>query len=93
MLRHTCNKPIRTDLLHDIDLSNLDWEDAKCFRAAASAGTLRAAAERLGVHHSTISRRIDNLEQTLRTRLIERTPDGYVPQIGLLPPGCLLRRG
>ena len=59
-------------------LTDLDWEDVKCFRAAADNGTLRAAAMQLGVHHSTVSRRIENLEKQLRARLIERTPDGHV---------------
>lgn len=60
------------------NLSSLDWEDVKCFQAVAEVGTLRTAAAQLNLHHSTISRRVENLEQSLRTRLLERTPDGYV---------------
>ncbi|MEM6898938.1 MAG: LysR family transcriptional regulator [Pseudomonadota bacterium] len=59
-------------------ISSLDWEDVKCFQAVAETGTLRTAALQLGVHHSTISRRVENLERTIRTRLLERTPDGYM---------------
>jgi len=60
------------------DLSSLDWEDVKSFRAVAVTGTLRTAAHQLGVHHTTVSRRVEALEKSLRTRLLERTPDGYV---------------
>tara|TARA_R110000824_G_scaffold281102_5_gene469383 strand:- start:1261 stop:1539 length:279 start_codon:yes stop_codon:yes gene_type:complete len=40
----------------------MDWEDVKTFRAVMEAGTVRAAAKQLGVHHSTVSRRIEQLE-------------------------------
>lgn len=57
---------------------NLDWEDVKSFAVVADAGTVRRAARALGVHHSTISRRIDSLENALGTKLFERQPEGYV---------------
>jgi len=57
---------------------NLDWEEVKSFAVVAEAGSVRRAARELGVHHSTISRRIDNLEHTLGTRLFDRRPEGYV---------------
>lgn len=54
----------------------MDWEDVKTFRVVMEAGTVRAAAKQLGVHHSTVSRRIEQLEKSLDTRLFERRPEG-----------------
>lgn len=56
----------------------LDWEEIKSFAVVAEAGTVRRAARTLGVHHSTISRRMDSLEHALGTTLFERRPEGYV---------------
>jgi len=56
----------------------LDWEDVKVFRELAHQRTLRSAALSLGIHHSTISRRLETLEDTLDARLFDRSPDGYV---------------
>lgn len=57
----------------------MDWEDIKTFREVMAAGTVRAAAKQLGVHHSTVSRRIEQLEKALDSRLFERRPEGYFP--------------
>ena len=57
----------------------MDWEDVKTFREVMEVGTVRAAAKRLGVHHSTVSRRIEQLEKSLDSRLFERRPEGYFP--------------
>ncbi len=57
---------------------NLDWEEVKSFAIVADAGSVRRAAREIGVHHSTVSRRIDNLEHALGTKLFERRPEGYV---------------
>ena len=43
------------------------------------AGTVRAAAKQRGGHHSTVSRRIEQLEKALDSRLFERRPEGYFP--------------
>lgn len=61
-----------------IGASNLDWEAIKSFAVVADRGTVRRAARELGVHHSTLSRRIDSLEQSLGARLFVRSPDGFV---------------
>lgn len=58
---------------------NPDWEDIKTFNAVMAAGTVRNAARDLGVHHSTVSRRIEALEQSLKVRLFDRRPEGYAP--------------
>lgn len=57
---------------------DLDWEELKSFAVVADAGSIRRAARELGVHHSTISRRIDNLEYSIGAKLFLRQPEGYV---------------
>lgn len=57
----------------------MDWEEIKTFREVMAAGTVRSAAKSLNVHHSTVSRRIDQLEQSLGVALFERRPEGYLP--------------
>lgn len=56
----------------------MQWDDARMFLAFARAGSFSAAAKRLGVQHSTISRRIHALEKDLATPLLERGASGYV---------------
>lgn len=60
-------------------IADPDWEDIKTFRAVMAAGTVRKAASELGVHHSTVSRRIEALERCLKVRLFDRRPEGYAP--------------
>lgn len=57
----------------------MDWEEIKTFREVMDAGTVRAAAKALNVHHSTVSRRIELLEKSLGVTLFERRPEGYFP--------------
>lgn len=62
-----------------------DWNDIHVAYQVALHGTLTAAAEALGVHHSTVLRRVNALEETLDTRLFHRHARGYVPtDAGLL---------
>lgn len=56
----------------------MQWDDARIFLAFAREGSFSAAAKRLGVQHSTISRRIHALEKELGTPLAERRATGYV---------------
>ncbi len=56
----------------------MDWDDARMFLAFAREGSFSAAAKRLGVQHSTISRRVHALEKDLATPLVERRANGYV---------------
>ncbi len=56
----------------------MQWDDARIFLAFAREGSFSAAAKRLGVQHSTISRRIHTLENELTTQLVERRAQGYV---------------
>jgi DNA-binding transcriptional LysR family regulator len=55
----------------------MDWDDMKVLLALARKGSARGAAQMLGVSNSTVTRRLDDMEQTLHTRLFDRTPDGY----------------
>lgn len=55
----------------------LDWDDIRHFLAVAQGGSVRAAAERLGVNHATVLRRIAQLEATLGAQLFEKLPSGY----------------
>ncbi len=55
----------------------MDWDDIKVLLALVRKGSARGAAQELGVSNSTVTRRLDELEQTLKTHLFDRTPDGY----------------
>ena len=55
----------------------IDWDDVRHFLAIARGGSVRAAAERLGVNHATVLRRVAQLEARLGARLFERLPSGY----------------
>lgn len=58
-------------------MAEFDWSDVRAFLAVARSGRLTAAAARLGVDHSTLSRRIAALEHALRAKLFDRSPTGY----------------
>lgn len=55
-----------------------DWGAMESFLAIARAGRLTVAAQRLGIDHTTLSRRIKDLELALQTRLFDRSVSGYV---------------
>lgn len=55
----------------------LNWDDLKFFLAVCREGSVRAAGERLGVNHATVSRRISAFEKSLGQRLFERGNKGY----------------
>jgi DNA-binding transcriptional LysR family regulator len=56
----------------------MEWGDVRYFLALARAGSLSAAARRLGVEHTTVARRVDALEAALGMRLFDRLPRGWV---------------
>lgn len=55
----------------------INWEDIKLFLALVRSGTVRGAAEKLGLSHSTVARRTDAMEKQLAVRLFDRLPTGY----------------
>jgi DNA-binding transcriptional LysR family regulator len=60
-----------------LDPQTLAWDDFKLVRLVAEAKGLTGAAERLGVNHSTVFRRLGQLEEALGTKLFERHRTGY----------------
>ncbi|MCJ8521596.1 DNA-binding transcriptional LysR family regulator [Pseudorhizobium tarimense] len=57
---------------------NFTWDDLQYFLAVARTGQLSTAARHLRTSHATVSRRIDRLEFSLKVKLFERNPRGYV---------------
>ena len=58
--------------------ASLDWEDVRFFTALARHSTLAATARALGVTHTTVSRRLANLEATLGHSLFTRSAQDFV---------------
>jgi DNA-binding transcriptional LysR family regulator len=58
---------------------SFDWALVRSFLAVLDAGSLMAAARRLGAQQPTLSRHIAELEAQLGTPLFERTGRGVVP--------------
>ena len=54
----------------------MDWDNVRIFLAVAREGQLLSASRRLGLNHATLGRRINALEDSLRTRLLIRKPNG-----------------
>lgn len=59
------------------------WDDIRYFLALARSGSLSGASRDLRVEHSTVSRRVGQLEQRLSLRLFDRLARGW----------CLTREG
>ncbi len=55
-----------------------NWDDLRFFLELSRQGRLVAAARKLHVDHTTVARHISALEESLNTRLFDRTPRGYV---------------
>jgi DNA-binding transcriptional LysR family regulator len=58
--------------------AHFTWDDLQFFLAVARTGQLSTAARQLRTSHATVSRRIDRLEFSLKVKLFERNPRGYV---------------
>lgn len=56
----------------------MSWDDLRYVLALAREHTLSGAASKLAVTHTTVGRRLDEIERTLGVRLFDRTPDGYM---------------
>jgi molybdate transport repressor ModE-like protein len=53
-----------------------DWDDLKAFLAVARTGSTLSAATQMGVNQTTVSRRLERLEQTVSVKLFERGQGG-----------------
>lgn len=65
-----------------------DWSDLPFFLELARQGRLGPTARRLRVDHTTVSRRVAELERSLDQKLFDRTADGFaLTEVGarLLP--------
>jgi DNA-binding transcriptional LysR family regulator len=74
----------------------LDWDQVRVFLAVARAGQLAGASARLGLDVSTVSRRLDRLEEELGVVLFERSREGTVPSAAaeaMLPAAEDMERG
>lgn len=58
-------------------MQGIDWQDLRYLLEVGRAGTLTAAAKKLGVNQTTVSRRITALEQALNAPLFDRSPNGW----------------
>ena len=55
-----------------------DWDDIRLFLAVSRTGTVRGAAQKLGLTHATVSRRLHQLEEKLGAQLFDRTSTKHV---------------
>jgi DNA-binding transcriptional LysR family regulator len=55
----------------------INWDDVRYFLGVARGGSVRSAAERLGVNHATVLRRIAQLEEHLGVHVFDKLPSGY----------------
>ncbi|MCV6592524.1 MAG: LysR family transcriptional regulator [Silicimonas sp.] len=53
------------------------WDEIRTAYHVARMGTVSGAAEQLGVHHATVIRHIDSLEDRLGVKLFQRHARGY----------------
>jgi len=54
-----------------------NWDEIRTAFQVARRGTVSGAADELGVHHATVIRHIDALEQRLGVKLFQRHARGY----------------
>jgi DNA-binding transcriptional LysR family regulator len=59
--------------------TDVDWDGLRVFLAVARTGRISAAARKLGVEHTSVSRRLAALETALGAPLFHRTAAGYLP--------------
>lgn len=56
-----------------------NWDEIRTAYHVARVGTVSGAAQELGVHHATVIRHIDALEDQMGVRLFQRHARGYTP--------------
>ncbi len=67
----------------------MDWDDVRVLLALSRQGSVRAAARALKVSHTTVSRRLGSLEDSLGVRILDRSNAG---QLVPTPEGSELLR-
>ena len=67
------------DRLLELMNAGLSWDEFRLVKSIAEARSLVGAAERLGVNHSTVFRRLAAVEAAVGARLFERARAGYEP--------------
>lgn len=73
----------------------MNWDDIKIFLEVARAERLSTAAKRLTMDASTVSRRLHKLEESIATKLFDRTQEGHVLTIDgelLLETACKMEQ-
>jgi DNA-binding transcriptional LysR family regulator len=58
-------------------MQSIDWQDLRYLMEIVRGGTLTAAARKLGVNQTTVSRRITALETALNAPLFDRSGNGW----------------
>jgi DNA-binding transcriptional LysR family regulator len=58
-------------------MTQLSWDDFRLVKAIADAGGLTGAASALNVNHSTVFRRLGQIEESVGLQLFERRKTGY----------------
>lgn len=56
-----------------------NWDEIRTAYFVAKMGTVSGAADAIGVHHATVIRHIDALEERLGVKLFQRHARGYTP--------------
>lgn len=59
-------------------MQNVSWDDLRYCLAVVREGSVTAAARKLGVNHTTVSRRVSALEQELNATLFDRSTAGWL---------------
>ena len=59
-------------------MQSINWDDLRYCLAVAKEGSVTAAARKLAVNHTTVSRRISALEQELNVTLFDRSTTGWL---------------
>ena len=59
-------------------MKTFEWDDLRVFLAVLRGRSARAASKLMGVSHSTVSRRLQSMEQQLGVKLFVRQPEGFV---------------
>ncbi len=57
------------------------WDDLRFVLEIYNAGTLSGAGQRLGLSHTTVFRRLGEIEQRMGVKLFERSRSGYKPTL------------